>query len=280
MADVVTVAVVQQRTSGEWEKDRDRAAQRLEYAASQGAVLAVFPELFGWSWFAGGMDKTAFRLAETLDGPRVEAWRTLARAHRIAIAAPQFLHDGQGLYHNAVVAIDQAGEIQGVYRTVHVPQIPGWEGKFYFADGDDFPVFTFDGIPIGFLICWDSFFPEAFRALALRGARAIVVLTSATGGNEDLWTRALMANAFFNGVYVLRANRVGEEEHVSFCGASFAAAPTGDLLGEPMGEVEGVGLYSIDRKAVELTRREFPFLKDRRTRAYFDLADLVVRRRE
>jgi N-carbamoylputrescine amidase len=106
------------------------------------------------------------------------------------------------------------------------------------------------------------------------------VATSAAGQNEDLWSRSICANAFFNGVYAARVNRVGDEGGRAFCGGSFCAAPTGDFLGEPMGDVEGVGLFKIERKAVELTRREFPFLKDRRTRSYFDLAGAVLRRED
>ncbi|MCZ7583571.1 MAG: hypothetical protein M5R36_09695 [Deltaproteobacteria bacterium] len=187
------------------------------------------------------------------------------------------MHDGHGLYHDAVAAIDENGETAGFYRAVHLPQIPGWEGKFYFAPGDEYPLFRLAGMPVGFLICWDAFFPEAFRSLALKGARAVVVLTSASGENEDLWQRSLSAQAFFNGLYVIRVNRVGEEEQTAFSGRSFAAAPTGDLLGDPMGDVEGVAFFDIDRRAVELTRREFPFLKDRRPRTYLDIAGLSIK---
>jgi N-carbamoylputrescine amidase len=277
MKDVVTVAALQLRNSGDWEKDRSRLADRFAFAAEKGASLLVLPELFGWRWFAGNMDKNAYALADTLDGERIAAYREMAAANKIACGAPLFLHDGQGLYHNAVVVIDNAGEVAGVYRSVHLPQIPGWEGKFYFAPGEDFPIFQLDGLPVGFVICWDVFFPEAFRALALKGARVIIALTSATGAGEDLWIRALSAQAFFNGIYVVRINRVGEEEQATFSGHSFCAAPTGDLLGDPMGDVEGLAFYEIDRRALELTRREFPFLKDRRPRAYLELANLAIR---
>lgn len=280
MADVVKIAVLQQRTSGDWEKDRTRLSERVAFAAEKGASLLLLPELFGWRWFAAAMDRNVFSAAETIDGARIAAFKEIAAANKIAIAAPMFLHDGQGLYHDAVAMIDGEGALQGTYRAVHRPQIPGWEGKFYFAPGEEFPLFNIGDLPVGFLICWDAFFPEAFRALALKGARAVVVLTSATGTGEDLWNRALCAQAFFNGIYVVRVNRVGEEEQATFCGHSFCAAPTGDLIAEPMGDVEGLALFEIDRKAVELTRREFPFLKDRRPRAYFDIAGLYVRQRE
>ncbi len=274
--DVVKVAAVQLRVSGDWEKDRIRAAERISFAADKGASLVVFGELFGWTWFAGKMDKDAFGLAETADGDRMATWQKTAKGSKVAVGAPIFLHDGHGTYYNAVAAVDEGGHTAGVYRAVHLPQILGWEGKFYFAGGGEYPVFNLGGLPVGFLICWDAFFPEAFRALALAGARLIVVVTSATGVGEDLWMRALTAQALFNGVYVLRVNRVGEEEQGTFCGHSFCAAPTGDLLGDPMGDVEGVAFFDIDRMAVEITRREFPFLKDRRPQTYLDIANLTI----
>jgi len=280
MTDIVTVAALQQRVSGDWEKDKTRLADRVAFAAGKGASLLVLPELFGWRWFAAGMDKNHFALAETIDGERVKAYREMAAANKVALSAPLFLHDGQGQYFDAVAAIGADGEIAGVYRGVHLPQIPGWEGKFYFSPGEDYPVFDIAGMPVAFLICWDAFFPEAFRAMALRGARVIAVLTSATGTGEDLWIRALSAQAFFNGLYVLRVNRVGEEEQATFSGHSFCAAPTGDLMGEPMSDVEGMAFFDIDRRALELTRREFPFLKDRRPRTYLDLANLAVTHRK
>ncbi|MBZ0270958.1 acyltransferase [bacterium] len=275
----ITIAVVQQRVSGDREKDMARARDRVAFAADKGAHLVAFPELFGWRWFADRMDRAAFDLAETADGPRVAEWRDIAKSSGVAVAAPMFLSDGQGAYRNALLWIDGAGEIRGAYHGVHLSQIPGWEERFYFSPGDDFPVFEIGGMKVGLLICWDAFFPEAFRALAVRGASAVVVATSAIGSGEDLWQRALGAQAFMNGVYVVRANRVASDEDLAFCGASFAVDPAGDLLGDPMGDGEGVGLFDIDGRAVELTRREFPFLKDRRPEAYLDLAGVEIRRR-
>jgi N-carbamoylputrescine amidase len=279
MPDVVKIAALQQRVSGDWEKDKARLADRVAFAAEKGASLVALPELFGWRWFAAAMDKNHFSLAETIDGERVTACREIAAANKVALGLPLFLHDGQGQYHNAVAAIEADGTLAGIYRSVHLPQIPGWEGKFYFSPGEDYPVFHIAGMPVGFLVCWDAFFPEAFRAMALRGARVIVVPTSATGTGEDLWIRALSAQAFFNGIYVVRVNRVGEEEQAVFSGRSFCAAPTGDLLGDPMSDVEGMAFYDIDRRAVEITRREFPFLKDRRPETYADLSKLVVEKK-
>ncbi len=276
MTDSNKIAVIQLRSSGDWEKDLDRAAERVVIAAQAEVNVAVFGELFGWQWFADEMNKNNFNMAQTLDGPMMQKWADIAGDHQIAVAAPMFLHEGQGLYSNAVVLIDAQGKIKSVSRSVHIPQIPGWEGKFYFTPGHDYPVVEIDGMPVAFLICWDTFFPEAFRAVALAGARAVVVPTSATGSNEDLWLRALSAQAFFNGFYVIRANRVGEDDGYKFCGQSFCATPTGDLLGNPMGSVEGMAVYDIDRKVVELTRREFPFLKDRMPMTYLDLANLSV----
>jgi predicted amidohydrolase len=276
MSDSNKIAAVQLKTSGDLEKDLGRAAERVVIAKQTGASLVVFGELFGWRWFADQMDKGNFDQAQTLDGPAMKRWAQIAGDNKTAIAAPIFLHDGQGGYSNAVVVIDKQGRVKSVSRSVHIPQIPGWEGKFYFQPGQEYTVAKIDGMPVGFLICWDAFFPEAFRALALRGVRVVVVPTSATGANEDLWQRALAAQAFFNGFYVVRANRVGEEKGLTFCGQSFCATPTGDLLGDPMGAVEGMAVYDIERKVVELTRREFPFLKDRMPQTYLDLANLAI----
>ncbi len=279
MTDSNKIAVVQLRNSGDWEKDLGRAAERVAIAAQANSNLVVFGELFGWQWFAGEMDKSRFNQAQSLDGPMMQKWAQIAGDHKSAIAAPIFLHDGHGVYSNAVVLFDKEGQIKSVSRAIHIPQIPGWEGKFYFTSGQDYPVVDIDGMPVGFLICWDAFFPEAFRAMALGGARVVVVPTSATGSNEDLWMRALTAQAFFNGFYIVRANRVGEDDGYKFCGQSYCSTPTGDLLGDPMGAVEGMAMYDIERKVVELTRREFPFLKDRMPSTYLDLANLSIQRK-
>lgn len=272
MKDVIKLAAIQLRVSGDWKKDAGRAEERIAICVDKGASMAFFPELFGWTWFYGERDEQAFLPAETLEGPRVALWRRMANKRKIALGIPLFLREAERHY-NAVALIGADGEIAGVYRAAHLPQVPGWEGKFYFTPGEDYPVLQLPEMPMGFLICWDAFFPEAFRLLALRGAKVVVVLTSATGANEDLWLRALSAQALFNGIYVIRVNRVGEKGSSGFCGGTFGLSPSGDLMGEPMGNVEGVAIYEIHRKVLEMTRREFPFLKDRHPESYQDLIE-------
>lgn len=277
MTEKIKVAGVQVASTQDVQHNLERAMESAEIAVENGAKIICFPELFTLPWFPVSIDNQAFELAEPLSGPTVTQARKAAKKWGVHLIVPLFEDTGNGVYYNSTVVLNAQGDVDGLYRKVHVPHIPGWEEKSYFAPGNmGFPVFKALGLTFGIQICWDNFFPEGTRALALAGAKLIFCPTANTAANTDLWQQAICNNAFVNGCYVVRVNRVGTDGDHQFAGASFCAAPTGDLLEEPMGEVEGVGLWTIDLQAVDFVRREWPFLRDRRPGQYLKLAGLKV----
>ncbi len=181
-----------------------------------------------------------------------------------------------GNYFNTAFVIGAKGEIIGRYRKVHVPQIPLWEEKAYFKPGDlGFPVFKTPFAAIGVQICWDVFFPEGFRILALKGAEVIFVPTaSAFEHSQRKWERAIMAAAHANGVFILRVNRIGKEERQEFYGRSFCAGPDGEFVNNPSGASPGVVLTELDLGEVTRMRNEWVFLKDRRPEEYKEILEI------
>jgi len=252
----------------------------IELAAKNGAGIVAMPELAFWPWFPAKIDKQAFHLAEPADGPIIETTCKIAAEFSVAIICPLFESDPKGTFFNSAVTIDAKGSVLGKYRKAHVPQLPSWEEKFYFAAGDNgFPVFSACSLNFGVLIGWDAFFPEAARALTLSGAKLIFYLTAATSANQDVWERALSAMALYNGNYIIRVNRTGGKEP-SFGGGSFGMDPLGELLDHPANDQEGVMLFSIHTDAVDLHRKEWPFIRDRRPDAYRVLVESEMEKRE
>jgi N-carbamoylputrescine amidase len=195
--------------------------------------------------------------------------RELAVAHEVVLVCPIFEAGDEQRFYNSAVVIDAGGAILGSYRKVHVPQIPLWEERYYFAPGNrGFPVFETKFAVIGVQICWDNFFPEGSRILALKGAQIIFCPTAAAFASQKKWETVITANAITNGVYNFRVNRVGREEKQDFYGMSFCVSPEGELLGPPAGMKEGIALIDIDLKQIQKVRKEWPFSKDRRPEAY------------
>lgn len=277
MTKKLKVAGIQVAATDDVKHNMDRAMETAEMAIENGAGIICFSELFTLPWFPTKIDKDAFRFAQPLSGELITEARKRAKKWNAALIVPFFEDAQNGIYYNSATVIDDSGEILGVYRKMHVPQVPGWEEKSYFASGNNgFPVFSAKGITFGVQICWDNFFPEGARILALAGAKLVFAPTANTASNEDLWQQAIRNNSFTNGCYAVRVNRVGKEEEHSFAGGSFCAAPTGDLLEEPMGPVEGLNLWPIDLQAVDFVRREWPFLRDRRPYQYLKLAGVKI----
>jgi N-carbamoylputrescine amidase len=274
MTEKIKVAGVQVEATSDLTRNVNRSLEAAAIAVENGAKIICLPELFSLPWFADKIDKTAFENAQPIDGPVIEQCKSQAKDWGVYLIAPIFEKAKDGKFYNTAVVIDDSGEIAGLYRKMHIPQVPGWEERAYFSHGDSgFPVFEAFGVPFGVQISWDAFFPEGARALALAGAKLIFVPTANTNANDDLWQMAVRNNAFVNGCYCVRVNRVGEQDDQRFAGGSFCAAPTGDLLEAPMGEVEGLGLWTIDPEAVDYVRREWPFLRDRRPDQYASLTE-------
>lgn len=269
---MVKLAGIQIFCTEDKERNLEKAIKFSRIAIEHGANLICFQELFTTHWFPKEMKPDYFSLAETSDGPTIIRIQELAKTFGVAFICPIFEKDGQSFYNSAVV-IDAGGEILGTYRKVHVPQIPLWEERYYFSSGNlGFPVFKTKFAVVGVQICWDNFFPEGSRILALKGAQILFSPTAAAFASQEKWKAVISSNAITNGVFILRVNRVGSEEKQDFYGKSFCVSPEGELLDKPSGMKEGIAFIDIDLKAIDRIRKEWPFLKDRKPEAYKEIA--------
>jgi len=255
------------------ERNLEKAIKFAEIASEKGGQIICFQELFTTHWFPREMEKRHFSLAEKMDGPSMMRMQRLAKENEVVLVCPIFENGEDHAFYNSAVVIDAGGEILGRYRKIHVPQIPLWEEKYYFSPGNfGFPVFRTRFAVIGIQICWDNFFPEGSRILALKGAQIIFSPTAAAFASQKKWETAISSNAMSNGAYFFRVNRVGSEERQDFYGRSFCMSPEGELLDKPTGMKEGIILIDIDLRSIEKARREWPFLKDRRPETYKEIA--------
>ena len=268
------VAGIQLAPTPDKDKNISKAKNLIEIAASEGAEIIALPQLFNTEWFPAAIDKLNFSFAEAADGPTVTSLSEVALKTKSVLIAPIFEKAGKSFFNTAFV-IGTTGEIIGKYRKVHVPQIPLWEERSYFAPGDlGFPVFKTPGATIGVQLCWDTFFPEGFRILALKGAEIIFIPTaSAFFHSHKKWERAIAASAHSNGLFIMRVNRVGTEGVQEFYGRSCTVRPDGELINEPSGPSEGVVLTQIDLNDIAATRGEWVFLKDRRPELYKEITE-------
>jgi N-carbamoylputrescine amidase len=256
------------------EKDRniEKAVAFATVAIEKGAQIICFQELFTTHWFPKEMNKKHFALAESINGPSIERMCELAASHEVVLICPLFEAGENECFYNSAIVIDAGGTILGGYRKVHVPQIPLWEERYYFALGNSgFPIFETKFGVVGVQICWDNFFPEGSRILSLKGAQIIFSPTAAAFASQKRWETVITANAITNGVYIFRVNRVGREEKQDFYGMSFCVSPEGELLGPPTGMKEGIALIDVDLKQIQRVRKEWPFSKDRRPEVYGEI---------
>jgi N-carbamoylputrescine amidase len=269
---LVRLAGIQLSCCEEKERNFEKALKFATLAAEKGAEIICFPELFTTHWFPKEMDRQHFLLAEEMEGPSIQGMQDVARAHDVVLICPIFERDKEGSYYNSAIVIDAGGAILGSYRKVHVPQIPLWEEKYYFAPGNlGFPVFKTKYADLGIQICWDNFFPEGARILALKGAEVIFSPTAAAFASKKKWEVVIASQAISNGVFFFRVNRVGSEEKQDFYGNSFCVSPEGELLDKPTGMKESIALIDVDLKTIERVRKEWTFLKDRRPEIYKEI---------
>lgn len=270
---MVKLAGIQISCSEEKERNIEKALKLTQIAIEKGANLICFQELFTTHWFPREMNKRHFSLAEKIEGVTISRMRKLAKENEVVLICPIFESD-QNCFYNSAVVIDANGEILGSYRKIHVPQIPLWEERYYFSTGNHgFPVFRTKFAPVGIQICWDNFFPEGSRILALKGAKILFAPTAAAFASQRKWETVISSNAIANGVYIFRVNRVGSEEKQDFYGKSFCISPEGELLDKPTGLKDSIALIEIDLKTIDKVRREWPFLKDRRPEIYKEIAE-------
>jgi N-carbamoylputrescine amidase len=278
------VALVQMAMSADPAVNLDAACAKIREAAGRGAKVVCLPELFRSPYFCQKEDASLFELAESIPGPSTEALGWEARRSAVVVVASLFERRAPGLYHNTTAVIGTDGSILGLYRKMHIPDDPGYYEKYYFTPGDlGFHVFPTEFGNLGVLICWDQWFPEAARLVALRGADVIFYPTAigwhpaekAEHGTaqRDAWRTVQRGHAIANGLYVAAINRVGTETPagppgMEFWGSSFLCDPHGVVLTEASSDHE-VTLYgTVDPARIEDVRRSWPFLRDRRIDAY------------
>jgi len=265
------IAGIQMSCSDSPERNLKKASEMVEYAREGGAKIIAFQQLMHLPWFLDETDEKRFSYAEDEDGPLITKMRQLAREGGAVIVCPVFEKSGGNFYNTAFV-IDSDGSIAGKYRKVHIPDIPLWREKYYFTSGDmGFPVIKTAYGNIGVQLCWDAFFPEGFRALALKGAQLIVAPTAAAFASAARWEKVLTAAAIANGVYIFRVNRVGGTDHQKFYGKSFLLNPFGEITIEPTGKSDAVLLADLDFDEIKEAREVWNFLGDRRPEHYGDL---------
>lgn len=249
------------------------ALAAAEIAVSQGAQLLVFPELFAWQYAAfSRRDPALLDLAEPLDGPVVEAMRRFAQRSRVWVVAPIFERLLSGVAADSAVIVDADGAVRGVYRKTHVALIAqenSGQEKFYFREGNAFPVWDTPWGKLGVLICYDRNFPEAWRLLVQQGAEIVAVPITTDG--RTMFREVAQVMCYLNGVFGIFVNRVGPESNRRFFGGSLIAGPDGAMLAEA-GSEPGVILATLDIDRLARVRATMPFLRDLRPELYGPLA--------
>ena len=286
------IGITQMACSADPADNLDKQLTLVRHAARMGANIVCTQELFRSRYFCQSEDYRSFKLAETIPGPSTDVLGKLARRHRIVIIASLFEKRSAGIYHNTAAVIDADGSILGVYRKMHVPDDPRYYEKFYFTPGDTgFGAWQTRYAPIGVLICWDQWFPEAARLAALQGAQ-ILFYPSAIGwhpsekarygdAQHQSWELIQRSHAVANGCYVCAANRIGiekipQDDGIEFWGQSFVAGPDGRIVAKATVAEEQVLVTDCDLEEVEFSRTHWPFLRDRRIDAYGDLTRRFV----
>ena len=283
------VGIIQQHNTADIELNKKRLADKCKRLADDGARLIVLQELHNSLYFCQTEDVNLFDLAETIPGPSTEFFGQLARELGVVIVTSLFEKRAAGLYHNTAVVIEADGTIAGKYRKMHIPDDPAYYEKFYFTPGDlGFrPIDTSVG-RLGVLVCWDQWYPEAARLMALQGAEMLIYPTAIGYESSDTkeeqerqreaWTTVQRGHAVANGLPVVTVNRVGFEPDpshqtggIQFWGSSFVAGPQGELLFRAGTEDECEQVVEIDLSRSEQVRRWWPFLRDRRIDKYGDI---------
>lgn len=283
------VGLIQQACSANGYDNRQRLAEHIGAAAKEGAQLVVLQELHNTPYFCQVENVDNFDLAEPIPGPSTEFFGELARQHGIVLVISLFERRAPGLYHNTAVVLEKDGTIAGKYRKMHIPDDPAYYEKFYFTPGDMgfHPITTSVG-KLGVQVCWDQWYPEGARLMALQGADLLIYPTAIGYESSDTpseqtrqreaWTTVQRGHAVANGLPVITVNRVGHEadpsgqtKGITFWGSSFVAGPQGELLAQASTQDEEVVVVTVDLHRSECVRRWWPFLRDRRIEAFTDL---------
>lgn len=281
------IGIIQQHNTADIADNKSRLAVKIADLAKAGAELIVLQELHNGLYFCQVEDVNNFDLAETIPGPSTAFFGELAKEYGVVIVTSLFERRAPGLYHNTAVVLEKDGDIAGIYRKMHIPDDPGYYEKFYFTPGDlGFkPVETSLG-KLGVLVCWDQWYPEAARLMALQGAELLIYPTAIGYDPHDTkeeqerqrmaWQTVQRGHAVANGLPVITVNRVGDEDGVPFWGTSFVAGPQGELLYEASTTEEECVIVEVDMQRSEQVRRWWPFLRDRRIEEYKDITKRFI----
>lgn len=290
----IKIGYVQQHNTADLADNERRTATKIELLASRGAQLVVLQELHRSLYFCQEENVNLFDLAETIPGGSTKRYSELARRLGIVIVTSLFEKRAIGLYHNTAVVFDTDGTMAGKYRKMHIPDDPAYYEKFYFTPGDlGFkPIQTSIG-KLGVLVCWDQWYPEAARLMALAGAEILIYPTAIGYSADDdeaeqerqrmAWQTVQRGHAVANGLPVVAVNRVGYEadasgvtKGINFWGTSFVAGPQGELLYQSAADAEDSPIVEIDMERSENVRRWWPFLRDRRIEDYGNLTKRFI----
>jgi N-carbamoylputrescine amidase len=292
--DNIVIGLIQQANTSDVGSNINKLIENIRICASQGAQLIVLPELHNSLYFCQTENTQVFDGAETIPGTSTDFFGKIAKELGVVLVLSLFEKRAPGLYHNTVVVIENDGTIAGKYRKMHIPDDPAYYEKFYFTPGD----LGFRPIPtslgkLGVLVCWDQWYPEAARLMALAGASLLIYPTAIGWESSDpveekerqqqAWITAQRGHAIYNGLPVIAVNRVGYEsdpsgqtQGIQFWGNSFIAGPQGEMLAMASSEKEENLLVKISLKRSEEVRRWWPFLRDRRIDAYSDLTKRFI----
>ena len=288
------IGIIQQHNIADTNDNMHRLSENIERLSKQGAQLIVLQELHNSLYFCQVEDVNNFDLAELIPGNSTDFYGKLAKDNNVVIVTSLFEKRAPGLYHNTAVVIEKDGTIAGKYRKMHIPDDPAYYEKFYFTPGDiGFrPIQTSVG-KLGVLVCWDQWYPEAARLMALSGAEILIYPTAigyeSSDTNEEqerqreAWTTVMRGHAVANGLPVVAVNRVGYEPDpskqtngIEFWGSSFVAGPQGEMLYRADNKEEEIKILSVDMEHSEQVRRWWPFLRDRRIDKYNEITKRFI----
>lgn len=291
--DFMKVGLIQHAIESTQEKTIAKTVSLIENAAKQGAQLVVLQELHQDRYFCVNEDVECFDLASNWEKD-ITFWSGIAKANNVVLITSLFEKRSAGLYHNTAVVFEKDGTVAGKYRKMHIPDDPGFYEKFYFTPGDlgYNPIQTSVG-KLGLLVCWDQWYPEAARLMALKGAKMLIYPTAigwfdADSEDEkkrqcDAWETVQRGHAIANGLPVISVNRIGKEadnhgvlDGIRFWGNSFVAGPQGEIIVRASHDKEEVLIVDVDLERGEHVRRIWPFLRDRRIETYGDLTKRFI----
>jgi len=291
MPDKFTLALVQMRCSSDPGSNLARAVERISEAARHGAQVICLQELFRTQYFCQREDAAFFDLAEPIPGPTTERLSQTARENHVVVIASIFERRAPGVYHNSVAVLDADGALSGIYRKTHIPDDPLYYEKYYFTPGDlGYRTFDTRVGRLGALVCWDQWYPEPARLIALGGAQVLFYPTAIGwhpaekerygAAQYDAWLTIQRSHAIANGMYVAAVNRVGHEGPpeggIEFFGGSFICDPFGVVIAQASHDSEQIVYAECDPARIEEVRRNWPFLRDRRIDTYQALTSRLI----